>query len=69
MGEQLGAVAQNGDIPTSWDENITRSMIIEANDTAFTSTLDTVGIVGPSDIPAVTAVLDSGIAGIVGPSD
>jgi len=67
--EQLGAIAQNGTVPATWDDNITRSSIIEANDLAFAGTLDTVGIVGPSDMPAVNAVLASGIAGIVGPSD
>jgi hypothetical protein len=66
---QLGAVAQDGTVPADWDANITRSPVIEANDDAFAGTLETVGIVGPSDLPAVTAVLASGIAGIVGPSD
>ncbi len=68
-GEQLGAIAQGGVIPPGWDTNVTRSSVIEMNDTAFSGTLDTVGIVGPSDLPAVDAVLAMGIAGIVGPSD
>jgi len=68
-GTQLGAVSQNGTTPPGWDANITRSALIDANDTAFAGTLETVGIVGPSDLPAVDAVLMSGIAGIVGPSD
>ncbi len=68
-GEQLGAIAQGGVVPPDWDTNVTRSALIEANDTAFSGTLETVGIVGPSDLPAVDAVLADGLAGIVGPSD
>lgn len=68
-GAQLGAIAQGGVIPPGWDSNVTRSAIIDANDSAFAGALETVGIVGPSDLPAVDAVLMSGIAGIVGPSD
>lgn len=67
--DQLGAIAQNGTVPPGWDTNVTRSALIDANDTAFGGALGTVGIVGPSDLPAVNAVLASGIAGIVGPSD
>jgi len=68
-GEQLGAIAQNGTVPAGWDANVTRSTLIDDNDSAFAGALGTVGIVGPSDLPAVSAILDSGIAGIVGPSD
>jgi hypothetical protein len=68
-GGQLGAIAQNGVIPPGWDDNVMRSPVIDANDSGFSGTLATVGIVGPSDMPAVDAVLMSGLAGIVGPSD
>jgi hypothetical protein len=68
-GEQLGAIAQGGVVPPGWDANVTRSAIVEMNDSAFSGTLETVGIVGPSDLPAVDAVLAEGLAGIVGPSD
>jgi hypothetical protein len=64
-----GAIAQDGTIPADWDANVTRDAVLEASDSAFAGTLQTVGIVGPSDLPAVNAVLASGIAGIVGPSD
>ncbi len=64
-----GAIAQDGTIPTDWDANVTRDSVLQAADEAFAGTLQTVGIVGPSDMPAVNAVLASGIAGIVGPSD
>ncbi len=68
-GGEYGAIAQDGTIPADWDANVTRDAVLEASDSAFSGTLQTVGIVGPSDMPAVNAVLASGIAGIVGPSD
>ncbi|MBW2463549.1 MAG: right-handed parallel beta-helix repeat-containing protein [Deltaproteobacteria bacterium] len=68
-GAELGAIAQDGTIPAGWDANVTRSPLIDANDSAFAGALQTVGIVGPSDLPAVDAIAMSGIAGIVGPSD
>ncbi|RLB55870.1 MAG: hypothetical protein DRJ42_05005 [Deltaproteobacteria bacterium] len=69
VGEELGAIAQDGTIPAGWDANVTRSALIDANDSAFSGSLETVGIVGPSDLPAVDAIAMTGIAGIVGPSD
>jgi hypothetical protein len=67
--EQLGAVAQGGAVPTDWDQDIERLGAVVDNDQAFTGMLDTIGIVGPSDLPAVESLSTGGIAGIVGPSD
>ncbi len=68
-GAEYGAIAQHGTVPAMWDASVTRSATLAVNDAAFSGVLDTVGIVGPSDLPAVTAVLTSGLVGIVGPSD
>lgn len=42
-GTELGAVAQNGTIPSSWDSGIMRSGDVVANDAAFTGTLPILG--------------------------
>ena len=63
-GAGLGCVAQNGSIVAGWDSGLVRSGAALANDPGFTGHLDSVGIIGPSDLP-----LSTDLAGIIGPSD
>lgn len=53
-GTALGAIAQDGTIPSTWDDGISRAGDVVANDAAFTGTLSVLG--DRLDPPALAAV-------------
>lgn len=63
--EALGAIVQGGTLDAGWDDGVTRQGATAVNDAAFADELGVVGIVGPSDIPAATAVADQGLAALL----
>jgi hypothetical protein len=63
--DALGAVAQGGTPEPGWDDGVTRQGATAVNDAALADELGIVGIVGPSDIPAATAVADQGLAALI----
>jgi hypothetical protein len=68
-GDQLGAVAQGGAVPSSWDEGVTRLGEAATNDGMLEERLETLRIVGPSDLPLADTVAEGGLGSITGPSD
>jgi hypothetical protein len=70
-GDQLGAIAQDGDVGPAWDEGIMRLGATATNDPEFSGTLDVVKAVSPTDYPTASDVADSGIDifGAVSPTD
>jgi len=66
-GLQYGAVAQGGLVVAGWDAGIARDAVTSANDTARTTTLDRAGSLDAGDMPAVDAVVDLGLIGLIDP--
>jgi hypothetical protein len=68
FGEQLGAVAQNGELPEGWDAGVSRNATAATNDAAFQSVgdpLDTVGVIGPESLEPPDQLLTSGLAALL----
>ncbi len=59
-GDQLGVVAQNGEIPVGWDDGVERTGSAEANDTGFLSSGMTLDHAGMVELPASDDVAGSG---------
>jgi hypothetical protein len=66
VGEQLGALAQNGTVAEGWDDGIMRIGSVISNDLRFTGSLDVAGILGPSCLPNTSAVDTEGLNGLIG---
>lgn len=67
-GEQLGAIAQNGDVLPGWDSGVTREGDTAQNDSNLTSSLSVVGLVGPNSMPIGNDVAASGLLALTGPN-
>jgi hypothetical protein len=67
VGLQYGAVAQGGLVAAGWDAGIARDAVTAANDTARTTALDRAGSLDAGDMPAVDAVVDLGLIGLIDP--
>lgn len=65
VGDQLGALAQNGTVITGWDTEVSRVGSPILNDAAFSGSLDIAGILGPSCLPDTDAVATEGLAGLI----
>jgi len=65
-GNQYGAIAQNGQIPDSWDSGVTRRGNVSVNDESFMGTLSIVGTVPSKSIPSANDVETNGFGAIVG---
>lgn len=68
LGEQLGAIAQGGDVIVGWDDGIDRDPLTMSNDLAFEGTLDAVTAISSdgTTFPAALDAVDGGLAGIIG---
>lgn len=65
VGDQLGALAQNGTVIAGWDTEVSRVGSPVLNDATFSGSLDIAGILGPSCLPDTDAVATEGLAGLI----
>lgn len=63
---QLGAIAQGSGVPGGWDEGVTRRGATPENDAEHDGSLSTVSAVEREDVPAVDAIIDEGLAWLLG---
>jgi len=70
-GEMIGAIAQAGTPPAGWDVGVERRGATLMNDASLSRELDTVTTLAVGDIPAVDALMSSGLeaVGIIMPMD
>ena len=64
-GNQLGAIAQNGDINSDWDSGVDRDDLIAANDAAVSGTLQVAGVISPLCLPNPIESLTDGITSLL----
>lgn len=66
IGEQFGALAQNGAIVPGWDDGIMRAGSAALNDLRFSGNLEIAGILGPSCLPYTSNVDMGGLNDLIG---